>query len=191
MSASSSHNAAGAMPRVTTAERQTRSRTVDDPSHLLPDHASEPGGRRPGSRRRLIIVLLIVLAIIGFIVWRIHSNNVAAEQQAARQAAAASRPTPVQVTAVPDGPMSWLAGAAACATGAAARVESRRPKARTAAPMDPGVRRRFAFVLRATSRRSKKLLACSYISCASRFDACRSPARLSPSRTGTSKPEVP
>ncbi len=88
------------MPRVTTAERQIRSSTVDDPSHLLPEHASEPGGRRPGSRRRLIIVLLIVLAIIGFIVWRIHSNNVAAEQQAARQAAAANRPTPVQVTAV-------------------------------------------------------------------------------------------
>ncbi|HZQ44727.1 MAG TPA: efflux RND transporter periplasmic adaptor subunit [Acidobacteriaceae bacterium] len=100
MSASSSHNAAGAMPRVTTAERQIRSSTVDDPSHLLPEHASEPGGRRPGSRRRLIIVLLIVLAIIGFIVWRIHSNNVAAEQQAARQAAAANRPTPVQITAV-------------------------------------------------------------------------------------------
>lgn len=88
------------MPRVTTAERQIRSKTVDDPSHLLPEHASEPGGRRPGSRRRLIIVLLVVLAIIGFIVWRIHSNNVAAEQQAARQAAAANRPTPVQVTAV-------------------------------------------------------------------------------------------
>ena len=88
------------MPRVTTAERQIRSSTVDDPSHLLPEHASEPGGRRPGSRRRLIIVLLIVLAIIGFIVWRIHSNNVAAEQQAARQAAAANRPTPVQITAV-------------------------------------------------------------------------------------------
>lgn len=88
------------MPRVTTAERQIRSRPVDDPSHLLPEHASEPGGRRPGSRRRLIIVLVVVLAIIGFIVWRIHANNVAAEQQAAKQAAAANRPTPVQVTAV-------------------------------------------------------------------------------------------
>lgn len=88
------------MPRVTTAERQIRSSTVDDPSHLLPEHASEPGGRRPGSRRRLIIVLLIVLAIIGFIVWRIRANNAAAEQQAAKQAAAANRPTPVQVTPV-------------------------------------------------------------------------------------------
>ncbi len=98
MSASSSQNPAGTLPRVTTA--QTEPRTVTDPGHLLPEHASEPGGRRPGSRRRLIIVALVVLAIIGFIVWRIHANNAAAEQQAAKQAAAANRPTPVQTAAV-------------------------------------------------------------------------------------------
>jgi membrane fusion protein, multidrug efflux system len=88
------------MPRVTTAERQIRSSTVADPAHLLPEHASEPGGRRPGSRLRLLVVTLIILAIIGFIVWRIHANNQQAAQQAAKQAAAANRPTPVQVAAV-------------------------------------------------------------------------------------------
>ena len=98
MSASSSHNAVGAMPRVTTVEPEPP--VVSDPAHLLPEHASEPGGRRPGSRRRLVIVAIVVLLIIGFIVWRIHANNVAAEQLAAKQAAAANRPTPVQVTAV-------------------------------------------------------------------------------------------
>jgi multidrug efflux system membrane fusion protein len=65
----------------------------------LPEHASEPGGRRPG-RGRLVIVALILLAVIGFIVWRIHSNNQAAAALAAKQAAAANRPTPVQVTPV-------------------------------------------------------------------------------------------
>jgi membrane fusion protein, multidrug efflux system len=98
MSASSSQNVAGTLPRVTTAEPEPR--TVSDPSHLLPEHASEPGGRKPGSRRRLLIVALIVLALIGFIVWRIHANNVAAQQQAAKQAAAANRPTPVQTAPV-------------------------------------------------------------------------------------------
>src|SRR5215469_6734333 len=90
------------MPRVTTAEPESRTatRTVSDPGHLLPEHASEPGGRRPGSRRRLVIVALVVLAIIGFIVWRIHANNQAAAALAAKQAAAANRPTPVQVTTV-------------------------------------------------------------------------------------------
>ncbi len=89
------------MPRVTTAEPESRSatKTVSDPGHLLPEHASEPGGRRPG-RGRLVIVALILLAVIGFIVWRIHSNNQAAAALAAKQAAAANRPTPVQVTPV-------------------------------------------------------------------------------------------
>ena len=100
MSAPSSHNAAGTMPRVTTAERQVRSSTVVDPAHLLPEHASEPGGPRRGSPLRIIIVTLIILALIGFIVWRIRANNQQAAQQAAKQAAAANRPTPVQVTAV-------------------------------------------------------------------------------------------
>lgn len=99
MSAFSSHNAAGPIARVTTEDPQSR-RTVPDPSHLLPRHASEPGGRRPGSRRRLIIVVIVILLIAGFIVWRIHSNNVASQQQAAKQAAAANRPTPVQVSPV-------------------------------------------------------------------------------------------
>ena len=88
------------MPRVTTAERQVRSSTVVDPAHLLPEHASEPGGPRRGSPLRIIIVTLIILALIGFIVWRIRANNQQAAQQAAKQAAAANRPTPVQVTAV-------------------------------------------------------------------------------------------
>src|SRR5580698_2698718 len=100
MSASSSHNAAGTIPRVTTAERQIRSSTATDPAHLLPEHASEPGGPRRGSPLRIIIVTLIILALIGFIVWRIRANNQQAAQQAAKQAAAANRPTPVQVTAV-------------------------------------------------------------------------------------------
>lgn len=88
------------MPRVTTAERQVRSNTVADPAHLLPEHASEPGGPRRGSPLRLVIVALIILALIGFIVWRIRANNQQAAQQAAKQAAAANRPTPVQVTGV-------------------------------------------------------------------------------------------
>jgi len=89
------------MPRVTTdPDPRLTTRGVSDPSHLLPEHASEPGGRRPGSRRRLIIVAVAVVLIILFIVWRIHANNVAAQQAAAKQAAAANRPTPVQVTAV-------------------------------------------------------------------------------------------
>ena len=66
----------------------------------MPEHASEPGGRRPGSRRRLFIVALVILAIIGFIVWRIHANNQAAAALAAKQAAAANRPTPVQIAPV-------------------------------------------------------------------------------------------
>jgi multidrug efflux system membrane fusion protein len=66
----------------------------------LPEHASEPGGRRPGSWRRLVIVGVLILLVIGFIVWRIHANNVAGQQAAAKQAAAANRPTPVQVSAV-------------------------------------------------------------------------------------------
>src|ERR1700761_2576280 len=100
MSASSSHNAAGTMPRVTTAEREIRSRTTTDPAHLLPEHASEPGGRRPGGRGRLIVVALVILAVIAFIVWRIHANNQAAAALAAKQAAAANRPTPVQTAPV-------------------------------------------------------------------------------------------
>src|ERR1700748_1382705 len=101
MSASSSHNAAGTIPRVTTAEREMRSRTTTtDPAHLLPEHASEPGGRRPGGRGRLIVVALVILAVIAFIVWRIHANNQAAAALAAKQAAAANRPTPVQTAPV-------------------------------------------------------------------------------------------
>ena len=88
------------MPRVTTAERQIRASTVADPAHLLPEHASDPGGRRPGSRRRLLIVVLIILGAIALIVWRIHANNQAAATLAAKQAAAANRPTPVQVAPV-------------------------------------------------------------------------------------------
>jgi multidrug efflux system membrane fusion protein len=99
MSPSSSQDAAGHLPRVTTAESQPR---VTDPSHLLPEHASEPGGRRPGSRRRLLIVILVVLALIAVIVWRIRANSAAANQQAAKQEAMANRPTPVQTAAVQE-----------------------------------------------------------------------------------------
>src|SRR5579875_2464527 len=101
MSSSSGQNAAGTYARVTAdPEPRMATKTVTDPAHLLPEHASEPGGRRPGSRRRLIIIAVVVLAVIGFIAWRIHDNNVAQQQQAAKQAAAANRPTPVQVTGV-------------------------------------------------------------------------------------------
>src|ERR1700760_4697803 len=100
MSASSSHNAAGTMPRVTTAEREIRSRTTTDPAHLLPEHASEPGGRRPGGRGRLIIILLVIALAIAFIVWRILSNKKAQDAEASRAAAAANRPIPVQVVPV-------------------------------------------------------------------------------------------
>src|SRR5579875_495374 len=101
MSSSSGQNAAGTYARVTAdPEPRMATKTVTDPAHLLPEHASEPGGRRPGSRRRLIIIAVVVLAVIGFIAWRIHDNNVAQQQQAAKQAAAANRPTPVQTAAV-------------------------------------------------------------------------------------------
>jgi len=91
------------MPRVSTAEPESRTatkKTVSDPGHLLPEHASEPGGRKPGSKLRLIVVVLIILVVTGFIVWRIRANNQAATQLAAKQAAQANRPTPVQVTPV-------------------------------------------------------------------------------------------
>ena len=90
------------MPRVSTAEPEARAatKTVSDPGHLLPEHASQPGGRGPGSKLRLVVVVLIILALTGFIVWRIRANNQAAASLAAKQAAAANRPTPVQVTPV-------------------------------------------------------------------------------------------
>jgi multidrug efflux system membrane fusion protein len=93
----SNQDAAGAMPRSAAGPGET---AVTDTRHLLPEHASEPGGRRKGGRRRLIIVVVFILLVIAFILWRVHSNNAAAQQQAAQQAAAASRPTPVQVSPV-------------------------------------------------------------------------------------------
>ena len=65
MSASSSHNAAGTIPRVTTAEPESRTatkKTVSDPGHLLPEHASEPGGPPPRPWPPRSSSLLIILA---------------------------------------------------------------------------------------------------------------------------------
>ena len=90
------------MARATAAETDPRlsTRGAADPAHLLPEHASEPGGHRPGSRGRLVVVAIVILLLSGFVIWRIHANNQAAAQQAAKQAAAANRPTPVQTAPV-------------------------------------------------------------------------------------------
>ncbi|MFC6645893.1 efflux RND transporter periplasmic adaptor subunit [Granulicella cerasi] len=68
--------------------------TVTDPSHLLPEHATETTAGT--SKRRLWIVVFIVLLVVAIIFWRIHSNNVATAAQAKKDAAAANRPVPVQ-----------------------------------------------------------------------------------------------
>jgi multidrug efflux system membrane fusion protein len=48
-----------------------------------------------------ILVYILILALVGFVVWRIYTNQQAKKQQSARQAAALqNRPVPVQVTAV-------------------------------------------------------------------------------------------
>lgn len=87
------------MARVAAPEAEPRlgHRGVSDPAHLLPEHASEPGGPRKGGRRRMIVVLVLVLLVAGFIVWRIHSNNAADADAAQKQSMMANRPTPVQV----------------------------------------------------------------------------------------------
>jgi membrane fusion protein, multidrug efflux system len=95
MSVPTSQDAAAPMPRSTAA---APAHPTTDPRHLLPEHATEPAGHR--SRKRLFIVLLIILLVIGFILWRIHANNVASQKQAAQQAAAANKPTPVQTSPV-------------------------------------------------------------------------------------------
>lgn len=103
MSFPSSQVAAGTiMARVAAPETDPRlgHRGVSDPGHLLPEHASEPGGPRKGGRRRMLVVLVVILLVAGFIVWRIHSNNAADADAARMQAMAANRPTPVQVMAV-------------------------------------------------------------------------------------------
>lgn len=90
------------MARVAAPEAEPRlgHRGVSDPGHLLPEHASEPGGPRKGGRRRMIVVLVLILLVAGFIVWRIHSNNAADADAAQKQAMMANRPTPVQVMPV-------------------------------------------------------------------------------------------
>jgi multidrug efflux system membrane fusion protein len=101
----SNQDDAGAMPRSAAgsdprrAQFATEHGEVTDPHHLLPEHASEPGGHK-GSRRRLILVVVLILLVIAFILWRVHSNNAAAAKQAEQEAAAANRPTPVQTSSV-------------------------------------------------------------------------------------------
>jgi multidrug efflux system membrane fusion protein len=69
-----------------------------DPSHQLPEHATEEPSARSGKRKW--IILAVILAVAAFIVWRIHENNVATTAEANKAAAAANRPTPVQYTLV-------------------------------------------------------------------------------------------
>jgi membrane fusion protein, multidrug efflux system len=95
MSVPSSQDATGTMARSVVAEPE---HPTTDPRHLLPEHATEPP--RHGGRKRLFIVALILLLVIGFILWRIHANNLATQHQVAQQAAAALRPTPVQTAPV-------------------------------------------------------------------------------------------
>lgn len=85
------------MPRSAAGTERNQAR-ITDSSHLLPEHATETGHK--GSRRRLVIVALLILLVIGFILWRVHANNVATQQAAAKQEAAANRPTPVQTAPV-------------------------------------------------------------------------------------------
>jgi len=81
------------------------------PESHLPASASEfdPSEKRParkGSWLR-ILVYLILIGGLGFIVWRIHTNQQLSAQNSANQAAELySRPIPVQVAAAEQKPMS-------------------------------------------------------------------------------------
>ncbi len=79
----------------------TGQRTITDPAHMLPEHASPTaGGSSRGSKIRTVIILLVIALAIAFVVWRILSNRKAQDKEANRAAAAANRPIPVQVAAV-------------------------------------------------------------------------------------------
>lgn len=79
---------------------QGKGATITDPGHMLPEHATEGTAKPRGGGLRIVIVTLLVLLVVGFIVWRIRSNNAAQEKEGQKAAAAANRPTPVQVSAV-------------------------------------------------------------------------------------------
>jgi multidrug efflux system membrane fusion protein len=67
--------------------------------------SAPPPEHKKGSAVR-IVVYFALLALVGFVVWRIYQNQLAAKKQSASQAAALqSRPVPVQVTAAEQKPM--------------------------------------------------------------------------------------
>jgi len=73
-------------------------------SHLSTDNA---GGQQPARKRSWIriLVYLVLLCAVGFVVWRIHQNQLQTAANSAAQAAALiGRPVPVQVTAVEQKP---------------------------------------------------------------------------------------
>jgi multidrug efflux system membrane fusion protein len=74
-------------------------------SHLNVDTAIEPPPARKGKWVRILVYLVLICAL-GFIVWRIHQNQLQTAANSAAQAAALmGRPVPVQVTAVEQKPM--------------------------------------------------------------------------------------
>lgn len=79
------------------------------PESHLPASASDPSEKRP-ARKSSWVRILVYLALIGglgFIVWRIHTNQQLSAQNSANQAAELySRPIPVQVAAAEQKPMS-------------------------------------------------------------------------------------
>jgi membrane fusion protein, multidrug efflux system len=73
---------------------------VQDPAHLLPQHASPDASTSRGSALRVIIILLVLLGLGALIAWRIYTSKLATQAEADKTAAQASRPIPVQVAAV-------------------------------------------------------------------------------------------
>lgn len=91
------HTPASASPAGT---GQPGQRTITDPAHMLPEHASPSSGGTRGGKVRTVVILLLIALAIAFVVWRILTNKKTQDQEANRAAAAANRPIPVQVTAV-------------------------------------------------------------------------------------------
>ena len=74
-------------------------------SHLPAAHAPEQAPARKGSWVRILVYLVLICAL-GFVVWRIHQNQLATAANTAAQAAALQgRPIPVQITPVEQKPM--------------------------------------------------------------------------------------
>ena len=74
-------------------------------SHVSTENAPEHPPARKGSWVR-ILIYLVLLCGLGFVVWRIHQNQLQTAANSAAQAAALmGRPVPVQVTAVEQKPM--------------------------------------------------------------------------------------